>query len=265
MIALIRWGLWQKRWSTLWWAIGISAYMILVIAVYPSFSSQTSTLNNSLNQLPATVKSLISDSGNYMSPVGYMSSKAYYIMLPIVFSVLSIGLGNSLLARDEQDHTLELVLSRPVSRLKVILGRAISGILIMLAVMLTTALTTIFIAWLVGLHIGLINLFLATAMSARLALIFGALAFMLSAFGKTARKASVGIATLLLIAGYLFTSLSGTVRWLQWPAKLLPYNYYHPSEILNGNANWNNAFGMILVVIILGVIAYLGFRKRDIS
>lgn len=265
MIPIIRWGLWQRRWFIFWWAVGVAAYMMLVVFVYPSFRDQAASLNHSLNQLPQAVKSLIADTGNYLSPVGYMSSNAYYLMLPIIFSVLSIGLGSSLIAHEEQDHTLELVLSRPVSRGKVLIGRAITGICIMLSVMLATAAVTILSAWAIGLHIPLVRLLLATAMAARMALVFGALAFMLSAFGKAARAASIGIATLALISGYLFASLSGTVHWLSWPAKLLPYHYYHPSEILNGNSNWNNAVGMIIVVLIFGVLSYIGFRRRDIS
>jgi ABC-2 type transport system permease protein len=264
MIPIIRWGLWQRRWLIFWWAIGIATYMALVISVYPSFRDQAASLNDSLNQLPTAVKSLIADTGNYLSPIGYMSSNAYYLLLPVVFSVLSIGLGSSLLARDEQDHTLELVLSRPVPRGVVIVARALTGICIMLTVMLATAGVTVLAAWAVGLHISLTRLVLATAMSARLALIFGAMTFMFTAFGKAARTASIGIATLLLVASYLFASLSGTVHWLSWPAKVLPYHYYHPSEILSGNPNWNNAIGMIIVVLIFGALSYLGFRRRDI-
>lgn len=265
MIAIIKWTLWQRRWFAFWWIVGVAAYMVLVVVAYPPFRDQAATLNNTFNQLSPTVKSLVADTNNFFSPAGYLSSNAYYLMLPIVFSVLSIGLGSSLIARDEQDHTLELVLSRPISRGKVLAGRALAGICIMVSAALATALATIALAALVNLHLPLIRLVEATAMSARLALIFGALAFAFTAFGKAARVASIGVTTLLLIASYLFTSLSGAVHWLRWPAKLLPYHYYHPAEILNGQPNWHEAIGMILTAILLGSLAYIGFRRRDIN
>jgi ABC-2 type transport system permease protein len=265
MIPIISQTLWQKRWFVFWWAIGMAAYMALVVIAYPPFRDQAATLNDTFNQLPATVKSLVADTNNFFSPAGYMSANAYYLMLPIVFSVLSIGLGSSLIARDEQDHTIELILSRPVARGTLLLGRAFAGLAIVVAVMLFTAVVTIGFAALVNLHIPLVRLLLATALGARISLIFGALAFMFTAFGKATRVASIGVSTLLLIASYLFTSLSGTVHWLRWPAKLLPYNYYHPAEVLNGTLHWHESVGMIATVLVFGILSYVGFRRRDIS
>jgi ABC-2 type transport system permease protein len=265
VIAIIRWTLWQRRWYIFWWALGVAVYMALVVGAYPPFRDQAASFNTTFNQLPATVKSLVADTNNLFSPVGYLSSNAYYFMLPIIFSVLGIGLGSSLIARDEQDHTLELLLSRPVSRGAVLAGRALAGLGILLGVMVVTSAVTVLFAALIHLHIPLMSLAWATAMSALLSLIFGSLAFMLTAFGKAARSASVGIAALLLLASYLFTSLSGTVHWLRWPAKLLPYNYYHPSEILNGNASWHGAIGMVGAILVLAIISFIGFRRRDIN
>jgi ABC-2 type transport system permease protein len=265
MIPIIRWTLWQRRWYIFWWAFGAAFYMALIVATYPSFRNEAATLNNTFNQLPTTVKSLVSDSGNFFSPEGYLSSNAYYIMMPIIFGVLSIGLGSSLIARDEQDHTLELILSRPVSRGAVIAGRALAGVCIVAAVTIVAAGVTIACAIPANLHLKLAQLAVATGVSALLALVFGALAFMFTAFGKSARKASVGIAALLLIASYLLTSLSGTVHWLRWPAEVLPYHYYHPAEILTGNSNWPAAAGMLAAVLLLGILSYIGFRRRDIS
>jgi beta-exotoxin I transport system permease protein len=265
MIPIIRWTLWQKRWYIFWWTIGVAAYMALIVVAYPPFRDQAATFNNTFNQLPSTVKSLVADTDNFFSPVGYLSSNAYYLMLPIVFSVLSIGLGSSLIARDEQDHTLELILSRPVSRGAILAGRALAAVCVMVIVTLFTAAVTILFAAIINLHIPLVRLLLVTAMSMRLAAIFGALAYLLTSFGKAVRVASIGIATLLLIASYLFTSLSGTVHWLRWPAKVLPYHYYHPSEILNGTSNWHEAVGMTAAILVLVLLSYVGFRRRDIS
>jgi ABC-2 type transport system permease protein len=265
MIPIITHTLRQKRWYIFWWAVGVAAYMALVVVAYPPFRDQAATLNNTFNQLPATVKSLVADTNNFFSPAGYMSANAYYLLLPIIFSVLSIGLGSSLIARDEQDHTIELLLSRPVSRGTLLAGRAAAGLAIMATITLFTTAVTIGFAALVNLHIPLVRLLLATAMATRMSLIFGALAFALTAFGKVARTASIGIATLLLVASYLFTSLSGTVHWLRWPAKPLPYNYYHPADVLNGTLHWHEAIGMIATVLVFGILSFVGFRRRDIS
>ncbi len=265
MIPILTRTLWQRRWYILWWSVGVAAYMALVVGVYPPFRDQAATLNHTFSSLPQAAKSLIADTNNFFSPEGYLSANAYYLMLPIIFGIVCIGLGSSLLARDEQDHTLELLLSRPVSRGRVLVARALAGLCILAVIALSTSAATMVLAWLVKLHIPLAWLAEATVMSAGLALIFGALAFMFTALGRGARAASVGIATLLLFASYLFTSLSGTVHWLSWPAKLLPYNYYHPTDVLAGKGNWNEAIIILVVVILFGAVSYIGFRRRDIS
>jgi hypothetical protein len=132
------------------------------------------------------------------------------------------------------------------------------------AILATTVATLVF-AWLINLDIPFVWLAAATGTAALVTLVFGALAFMLTAMCRAARAASVGIATLLLIGSYLFTSLSGTVTWLRWPARLLPYHYYHPADILAGNYHWPEAIGMLAVIVIFGAVSYIGFRRRDIS
>jgi len=265
MMPIFMWTLWRRRWSIFWWSLGVAAYMALIIAVYPSFRDQSAALNNSLNQLPQTVKSLVADTDNFLSPVGYMSSNAYYLMLPIIFGVLGIGLGSSLLAKDEQDHTLELVLSRPVSRGTLLAGRVLAGMAIVFIVAAATSLVTILFAWFANLGIPYLHLAETTGMAALLTLIFASLVFALTAFGKSARIMSTGLPTLLLIASYLFTSLSGTVGWLKWPSRLLPYHYYHPAEILTGSSDWHEALGMTIAVLVFAALSYIGFRRRDID
>lgn len=265
MLSIILWTLWRRRWYIMWWSVGLAAYMALVVGAYPPFRDQAASLNQALGNLPDAVKSLVTDTGNLFSPVGYMSSNAYYIVLPIILSVMSVGLGSSLIAGDEEDHTLELVLSRPISRGKVLAARALAGLCIILVASVVTALATILFAALTNLGINALELSVTTGASMLVALLFGTLAFTLTAIRSSLRPVSIGLATLLLVASYLFTSLSSTVDWLKWPAKLLPYNYYHPSDMLNGTYHWRDLLGMVVVVALLMLLAHLSFRRRDIA
>ncbi|MBI2368924.1 MAG: MFS transporter [Deltaproteobacteria bacterium] len=49
-------------------------------------------------------------------------------MLPLLLSVLTIGLGSRLLAKEESEGTLELLLARPVSRAKLLAAKAMAGL-----------------------------------------------------------------------------------------------------------------------------------------
>src|ERR1700740_531861 len=113
MKPIVRWGLRQRRMYTIGWTIGVTAFVALELSFFPAFKNQTAQLNQTINQLPASVQSLIGGSGgNYFSAENYLNSRVFYLVIPILFAMLMIGLGSSLVAREEREGTLELLLAR---------------------------------------------------------------------------------------------------------------------------------------------------------
>lgn len=265
-IAIIKGELLRRRWTTIWWITGIAAFITLTLAVYPTFRNQSAQIDQSLQQIPKSAKSLITDTSDFLSPVGYLSSQVYYLLLPLLFSILAIALGSSLIAREEQRHTIELLLARPVSRAKLLLGKAAAGLIVLVRVGAATAAISVLEVWIIkfdGVHLA--DILLVTLMSLILALLFGAVAFTLTATGSLGRGASIGVAVLLGLGGYIISSLEKTVTWLRWPAKFLPFHYYHPADILNGHFTGWEALGMLAVAGALIALATVAFRRRDIG
>ncbi len=265
MFAIIKWGIWQRRWFIFWWALGIIAFIAVNLSVYPSFKDQSAQYDQIFSQMPASMKELFSDTGDFFSPTGYMSSQVYYLMLPLLFSALAIGLGSSSLAKEEQSGTLELLLARPISRSKILLGKALSSLAILICIGIVTALSVVILANMTGFGLSNFNLVLATGMSLLLSILFGAIAFLLTAMGGAGRAASIGLATLIALGGYIISSLDGTVKWLRAPAKIFPFHYYKPSEIIDGVGSWYPA--IIFTVVIVGIIllSLTVFRRRDVA
>jgi ABC-2 type transport system permease protein len=266
MLALVRTELMRRKWSIMWWTIGVVGYISIVILVYQTFRGSSAQLDASLKNIPASARELFTDTSSFLSPVGYLSSQAYYLLMPLLFSCLAIGLGASLIAGEERDHTIELLLSRPISRAKLLVGKALAGLGILLFVGLISAIVASIEAALVkfsGVHA--VDVFLVTLMSLLMSAVLGAIAFALTLFGRFGRSSGIGIAALIGLASYLFSSLDKTVHWLSWPAKILPFHYYHPADILRGHfAAWT-AICYCLAVLILCFAGYLGFRRRDIN
>lgn len=266
MTPLIFWELRQRRFSVLAWSLGSVFYLLLVTSVYQSFlRSSGSGLGKSIEQLPDTLRSFISIGGDFTTPAGFLSSEPYYVLLPIILIALAISLGSTLLSREERAGTLELLLARPLGRGHLLLSKALSGFIILFVVDTVLALAAAVFTKIFNLDISVGSLLAAHLMLLLLALIFGALAFAISALGRIVRVSSVGLSALLALAGYILSSLENVVSWLRWPAKLLPYHYYQPSHILRGSFDKNAALGYVIVVVVLGVVAWLGFRRRDIG
>ncbi len=265
MKTIIKWTLQQRRWSIFWWCLGVSIFIVLNLVFYPAVKDQASQLNQSLEQLPDAAKSLFSDTSDFLSPVGYLSSQIFYLMLPMLLSILAIGMGSSLIAKEENEGTIELLLSRPVSRGRLLAAKALAGLIILSIVTLISTVTTVILSSVVNIEVGLGWIVLASVMSMVMALLFGAIAFFMTAIGRKGRLSSVGIATFVAFGGYIITSLVGLASWLEWPAKLLPYHYYHPGDVLNGRFSIPNLVGLLVAVVVLGGLSWLAFRSRDID
>lgn len=263
MFAIIKWGLWQKRAFIIWWCVAIVALVFVNLVFYPSFREQSAQLEQSLSQIPDSAKALISDTGDFASPTGYLSSQVFYLMLPMLLGILAISLGSSLIGKEEREGTIELLLSRPISRTKLLLSTAILGILITFAATMAGVLTTLIMSKIVELEVDSVNILVAGLACFLISICFGSVAFMFASFGK-ARSASIGIATLVALGGYIIASLTDIASWLKYPSYGFPFYYYRPGSILQGDFQLSNLLLLLLIPFVLGVISWLSFRKRDI-
>src|SRR5258708_30374180 len=102
MIAIIKWELARRRWYLLWRCAGIIALVAILMSIYPSIHQQAAQLDAVFKQLPESVRGLRGGDTDITSPIGYLNAELFYITLPLLLIIMSVGLGGSLLAKDEQ-------------------------------------------------------------------------------------------------------------------------------------------------------------------
>lgn len=266
MTPIILWELKQRRMYALAWAIGVLAIVATLLLLYPSIHHQASQLNDILGKLPPALRDLKTGGtgGEITSPTGFLNSQVFYATLPLFYIIMSIGLGGSLLARDEQNHTLELLLARPISRSRILGAKAIAGSLTVLLVAAVATIAMMLLAPAVDITIPAQNLLLANLVCAVFSLSFGAIAFALTAASTRTRQAGTAIATIISLAGYLLASLSGLTHFLKTPATLLPYHYYSPAQILAGHLSIGLCLYLAAIFAVSASLGWAGFCRRDI-
>jgi ABC-2 type transport system permease protein len=264
MTPIISWTLRQKRNATVWWCIGIISFVFLTLIFYPTIRDQSVQLNKSFDNLPATAKQLFTDTSDLFSPIGYLSSQMFYLMMPLLLGVMAIGQGVSLIGREERDSTIELLLSRPISRGHLLLAKAAAGALTVLVAGVIGTGFTVLMVNLVNLDVAVRFIVQTDAAVILMALNFGALALLMTALGRRGRGLAIGVPAVYALGGYILVSMASSVEWLRWPAKLFPFNYYHSSELLRGTYNWANALYFVAVIMVCMVVAWLAFRRRDL-
>jgi ABC-2 type transport system permease protein len=264
MKSILAWTIRQRKISTLWWSFAIAVFLFINMIFYPTFKNDAEELQKSFENIPDAALQLLGGSSDFFSPIGYINSQVFFIMLPMILGILAIALGAGLLAREEQDKTIESLLSRPISRTNLLSSKALSGVIILFIVTMVGLLTTIITAKIVDLEVSTAVLIKTTVICFLLTLSFGAVAYLLSATGK-ARSASIGIATFVALGGYIIGSLAGTVSWLEVPAKLFPFYYYQSEAILRGSYNWNNIWYFVALIALCAIGSWITFRRRDIA
>ena len=113
---------------------------------------------------------------DFISPVGYLNSQLFFLMLPIVLCIFAISIGSDALAGEEGRGTLDLLLSTPLSRRRAVLEKFATMVLAVTleAVVLYAAMALWALA--VNMDINYLHMAGATFSLALLALVFGTLA-----------------------------------------------------------------------------------------
>lgn len=264
MKAVILWELKRRRWFMVWWAIGIASLIAITVLAYKAIGHDAKQLNSTFDSISSSAGGFFGGS-DFFSPIGYLSSQIYYILLPIMVIIMVVTLAASLMNRDENDSTVEYTLARAMSRRRLLLAKAIVGLTVVTAVCVLTYAVTVVTVQFAGIKIGQWNLLTAHVLSFAFSATFGVIAFALMAASQLTRKVATSVAIVLAFGGYVISSLAGLVHWLEVPAKFMPYHYYDTVGLLGGHVERGLVVYIVGMVVVATVIATVGYSRRDIG
>ncbi len=180
--------------------------------------------------------------------------------------LLPIGFGALAIAGERQRGTLEVLLSRPVSRRALYLSMLVSVLGFALVTTLAATAGTLLGAAAYGvtadLDLGRLPL-LALNTVALLGALGGVTLAASASFDRVSAPLGIGLAVLL--AGYLFDVL-GTM----WPdAAFLqpwsPFHYLQPIEILGGRGDLRDSMVLVAILAVATVYGLWRFPRRDLA
>ena len=88
------------------------------MALYPSFKDDASL--NKLTENGNTVAALFGATGSLTSPTGWLNANLYANFVPLIVLLLAIGYGSASIAGQDEDGTLGLVATLPLSRRRLV-------------------------------------------------------------------------------------------------------------------------------------------------
>jgi ABC-2 type transport system permease protein len=254
----------RRRWL-IGWSLGIVGLVASTIAFWPSFRDKADDMNDIIDKMPDSVKSLVGMGGGIdpFSPIGYLSSQVYALMLPLLLLIGGIGLAASV-AGDEEHGLLETTFALPMPRRRVLVERWLSVMMLSGGLCVVTFVAVSAIARAVDLQVGVGALWWASVSAALLAWSFAAVALAVGAL--TGRRGSaIAVASVLAVASYLVTSLAdagiGAFRSVRSLSMFTHYDVLH--SLNRGVPPWSLL--VLVAVSLVGVgVAWWAIDRRDL-
>lgn len=255
----------EQRRALAWWAVGLVAAAVFTTSVYPSVKDNAAALANVIDELPEGLRrALLGASGDFFSPTGYLQARMFSTFAPLLLLIHAIGAGSRAIAGEEEAKTLDILLSLPVARRRVLLDKAAAMLTttVMLGVVLWVAIAVTGPAFEVD--VGAVALAAAVANTVLIALVFGGIALAVGA-ASGRRALATGVATALAAGTYLVDVLALSVDGLGWLQRLSPFFYYRDPSVLTTGLD-ALAAGVLLAVAAVALGVALGaFERRDLA
>ncbi len=253
--------IYEKRWATIGWSLGVAAMTMLTFAFYPSFKQ--GGFDEVLKNIPKSLQSLVGDPNSYKTVQGFIGQEIYALRIPMVTLIMGIVIFTGLLAGDEDKGTLQTLLAQPVSRGRVIIEKFLAGAVICFLVCAASVVGIYLVVPFIHESANFGLLLQATLGVWLLTMLFSSVGFAAGAItGK--RGLAGGIAGLITFGTYLITSLVGNVSSLKPIEKLSPFHYYNNPLIAKNGLSAKAVLALAIPTLILLCVSWLVFNRRDI-
>lgn len=195
---------------------------------------------------------------------GYMAFKGLS-MMGLIVSIYLAFLASSSLAGEIEHNTMDMLLSLPENRAKLVISRSLALIpviaLIGVAEILAIYLSAMYIHHPVDM-IWFVYIVLSISM---LELAAGSLAILISSFMSNGKIAALG-AILIYAIMYLVESVGSMVSAISPLRTVSLFHYQEISSILASHTvTWSNMAVLLAVAVVLTAIAAFVFQQRDIN
>jgi ABC-2 type transport system permease protein len=243
------------------WMLGFAGVAALYTSSYAILDPET--IQGALTGIPAEIIEAMGWA-NMGTPTGYLGSTVFGIVGPILMVVFAIGMGSRLIAGDEESGTLEVIVSHPVTRTRLLVERSIALVLVCLAAAAVVLATVLLVGSLVGLDAPVGPVVAASANLGLLGVAIGALAILVG--GLTGRRALVmAVGAVVAVVGYAgstFLVMAEGLEWLRW---ISLFHYYDGPGVLESGPNL--AYSAVLVAVAVAAVALgsVGFARRDLG
>ena len=257
----------KQTWrQMLYWGVGLAAMAILVVIMVPLFDMQG--MRQLLESFPPVILAMVgvgSDLEIFATNEGFVAM-GFFGKSALIFAVYPVVMGMRITANEEDGGTMDVLLSLPLERARVIIEKFLAY-----SVSCVGVVVLIYLGLHLGVMVGGVDLDVARLLEITFYLIplmvFIMAATVLIAALARRRTVALGVVTAFVIVSYMLQTIGaaaeGTVAEPIGAVSFL--TYYNAGDILREGFIWPHIGGYVVLSLALLAAALYRYERRDIG
>ena len=254
----------DMRRSMFWWVTGMFVFTIFFMSIFPSIQESSADVQSYIDSFPEGLRATFAtDRLDFGTLEGFITMELLSFFYPFLVLAFAVTYGAGLLGGEEESGTLEILLSMPVPRWRVMVAKFAALVTFLLIVLLATWLGLVVGILLIDIEdADIVNLLGGILNMVPMTLFFAAVAYCMTGV-RGGKGTALGVALAIAAATYLMNTLSAMADLPDWMQTLSPWYYYDGLNVLiDGIDPFNVALllGLALLLVAIGIFA---FERRD--
>lgn len=251
----------DDRRRLLWWSVGLSAWTLVVVLLYPTLEG-IEGFQTLIDNYPPFLRAFMGPMIDLTTLEGFLAVE-FFAWAPLLFAVYCILGGVRAIRGEERHGTIDLLMGTPVARWQVVVERYLAlvlGLCVLAAASLVGVLIGVLATGATEVQLGRIaaatvNLMPITAVMAALALLCSA---------SLRRRPSPGpVASAVVVVSYLVDGMAEVSDRLAIVRPLSMFHYYGGLVLREGLVAGDVAVLSVAAIVLVGC-AVVAFQRRDI-
>lgn len=268
MIGVVFIETFRRNWrQILWWGLGLGSLGLMVALIVPN-ADVLKDFAQAMQSMPPSMLQMFGgeDAASIATPPGFLNLIFFSYAL-LILAGYGVIAGLNITANEEDSKIMDVLLSMPVPRWRLVLEKFLAYTVIIMGIVLLTF---------AGLWVGLKTtpalamdegrLLETTLNLAPSTLLVVAITVLLTSLIRS-KNIAAAIAAVVIVGSYFVDSIGRTASASAINALRLAsfYNYYDSASVLRNGLNWGNVLLLMVATVILVTGGMWLFQRRDIG
>lgn len=240
------------------WGLALGALQALIVAMFPTVADQFADV-----EYPEAILAFFGNVADFTTIEGWLVVE-FFSYAGLILSIFAIIAGTAALAGEENEGTMDMLLSQPVTRTRLLIVKVVSLTIAIGVVVLMTLLFTLAAGLAVAVELPIGRLLGAFGLLWYFVVVVALISVALSVLFGERRTPGILVA-LLLVASYLIDSMANLVTEIEVLRPALLHVYYQADDALVGEVRWGYTIGLGAVLIAALLASRFLFQRCDIG